>query len=198
MEAYPLQWPLGYKRSTRRTSSSFKQSMEQAQRFLHNELRMLKATELIVSTNLPVRKDGMLYADYMSRKIDDPGVAIYFKYDSKDVVMCCDRYQSVWENIYALGKGIEALRGMDRWGVSDFLERAFTGFKALPENASGSTVKKYWWSVLGVNKGATWEEVSSAYRTLAKQYHPDAGGSDEKFSELSEALEQARVSINQH
>lgn len=111
MEAYPLQWSLGYKRTNSRINSKFKQGMDASQRFLRDEINRLGARNLIVSSNIPVRKDGGLYSDYMSRKMDDPGVAIYFKYKGKDISMCCDQYRSVWENIYALGKGIEALRG---------------------------------------------------------------------------------------
>lgn len=156
------------------------------------------AIELIVSTNIPVRKDGMMYADYMGRKIDDPGVAIYFKYKGKDIVMCCDQYHSVWENIYALGKGIESLRGMERWGVSDFLERAFTGFNALPPKSASKT----WWELLGYqqkpgNAVWDWEGIVAQYKSLAKKYHPDAGGDTEMFQLVNNAYQQARKEYGQ-
>lgn len=125
MEKFPLQWPTGYKRSNNRKRSQFKQTNDGAQRALLNEIRMLGATDLIVSTNIPVRNDGGFYSKYADGKNMDPGVAIYFKYKNKPVSMCCDTYTTVWENVYALAKGIEALRGMDRWGVSEFLDRAF-------------------------------------------------------------------------
>lgn len=138
IDAYPLQWPVGYKRTPpdKRTRAPFKQTPDKAQKFLRQEIERMKATDLIISSNVPVRKDGFLYSDQMSAEIDDPGTAIYFKYQGRDVAMCCDRYVRVMDNIYALGKGIEALRGMERWGVSEFLQRAFTGFKALPEKSS--------------------------------------------------------------
>ena len=187
-EAYPLQWPAGYKRhSGNRHASKFKQTMEGAQRFLRQEISRLNAKDLVVSSNIPVRNDRGLYADYMRRKMDDPGVAIYFSYKGKSVSMCCDQYPTVWENIYALGKGIEALRGMERWGVSEFLDRVFTGFTALPE----SNTNRYWWQVLGVQRGATEEEIKNAYRNKAKETHPDAGGSVAAFQEVQQAFETA-------
>ena len=34
---------------------------------------------------------------------------------------------------------------------------------------------------LGLKKNATKNEIKSAYRLLAKKYHPDTGGDNEKF-----------------
>ncbi len=183
MEAFPLHWPSGYKRNHTRIRSRFKITMDQAQKFLHKEVSRLGGSTLIVSTNIPIRKDGMLYADWMNKRIDDSGVAIYFKYKGKDVSMCCDQYEKIWENIYALGKGIEALRGMDRWGVSDFLDRVFTGFIALPEKSE----VRPWYSVLGISENATIPEIKAAYRRLLMQHHPDKGGDPEKLNEIQTA-----------
>tara|TARA_B100001094_G_scaffold263670_1_gene265347 strand:- start:1029 stop:1814 length:786 start_codon:yes stop_codon:yes gene_type:complete len=43
------------------------------------------------------------------------------------------------------------------------------------------------YNTLGVSKNATDTEIKSAYRRLAKQYHPDAGGNESKFSDISNA-----------
>ena len=50
-------------------------------------------------------------------------------------------------------------------------------------------MSKNLYSVLGVNKNAEFGEIRSAYKTLAKEHHPDKGGDPEKFKELSEAHE---------
>jgi hypothetical protein len=182
IESFPLYWPVGYKRTESRKRSLFKVTMDNAQQFLRNEIKRMGAKDLIVSTNIPTRKDGGLYSDWMSKRIEDPGVAIYFKYKDQNISMCCDQYHKVWENVYALGKGIEALRGMERWGVSDFLERAFTGFTALAEKN-----EREWWQVLGVEAKATEQEIKDAYRKRAKQSHPDAGGNIDMFNEVNRA-----------
>lgn len=190
MEAYPLTWPIGYQRTTNRIGSPFKQSMEKAQQFLRLEIERMGAKELIVSSNIPVRKDGMFFTDWMNRRIDDPGVAIYFKYRGKEVSMCCDQYARVWENVYALGKAIEALRGLERWGVSDFLNRAFTGFTALPPSI---VPEVNIWHVIGLtSKPDNVDDVKAAYRKKANEYHPDRPtGDKDKFQSLQDAYEAA-------
>jgi len=43
--------------------------------------------------------------------------------------------------------------------------------------------------VLGVGIGASEQEVKKAYRDMAKQHHPDKGGSDEQFRRIQIAYE---------
>lgn len=44
-----------------------------------------------------------------------------------------------------------------------------------------------YYKILGVNKGASDEEIKKAFRKLAHKYHPDKGGDEKKFKEISEA-----------
>ncbi len=52
--------------------------------------------------------------------------------------------------------------------------------------------KRDYYEVLGVARTATADEVKRAYRTLARQYHPDINadsGAEERFKEINEAHE---------
>ncbi len=46
---------------------------------------------------------------------------------------------------------------------------------------------KDYYNVLGVDKKATQDDIKKAFRKLAHKHHPDKGGTDEKFKEITEA-----------
>ena len=50
-------------------------------------------------------------------------------------------------------------------------------------------VSNNYYKILGVNEKATKNELKAAYRTLAKKYHPDTGGNNEKFLTIQIAWE---------
>ncbi len=52
--------------------------------------------------------------------------------------------------------------------------------------------KRDYYEILGIDKGATAQQIKSAYRKLAKEYHPDRNkdaGAEGKFKEMQEAYE---------
>lgn len=192
LDSYPLSWPVGWKRETWRKPSKFKTSFAVARDQLFRELKLLgarvdtrswEAPQVILSSNVPLRRDGLPLAGQSNPK--DPGIAVYFKLDKKAMVFACDQYLKVEENLYAITKTIEALRGIKRWGASDMMERSFTGFQALPPPKSN------WWEILEVPQSASAEQIKDAWRRLAGIHHPDRGGSNEMMSKINKAYEEA-------
>jgi hypothetical protein len=70
-----------------------------------------------------LRQDGLPYAN--RRAPSDTGAAVYFSYKGRQMCFACDKWQDVYDNIYAISKTIEALRGIERWGAGDMVEQAF-------------------------------------------------------------------------
>ncbi|HWR66086.1 MAG TPA: DnaJ domain-containing protein [Bellilinea sp.] len=186
VNAYPLSWPVTWKRtdSNRRSDSRFADhSLARARGLVLDEVRMLKGRNIIISTNVVLRIDGLPRSG--QRAPADPGVAVYFVLNGKPKVLACDKWRLIEDNLWAIGKHIEALRGQDRWGVGT-MEQAFMGYEALP--AAAST----WWETLGVERTASAEEIQAAYRQKVKIAHPDAGGNQNDFIRIQNAWEQAR------
>ncbi len=52
---------------------------------------------------------------------------------------------------------------------------------------SGRTMTKNYYETLGVDKKASQEDIKKAFRKLAQQHHPDKGGDEAKFKEITEA-----------
>ncbi len=48
---------------------------------------------------------------------------------------------------------------------------------------------KNFYDILGVKRDASADEIKKAFRKLAQKHHPDAGGDEEKFKEISEAYD---------
>lgn len=187
IEAYPLQWPIGYPRTPARLreGGKFKTTFSIARDALLKEINRMGGSRPIISSDIPLRYDGL--ADGTKKnQVSDPGVAVYFIYQKEQVVFACDKWYSVDDNLQAIRKAIEAFRGLERWGCSDLIKRSFQGMMALPESTSGTE----WWQVLGLPKTSSKEEIRIAYRNLSTIYHPDNGGDSDKFVSLNKAYQQ--------
>jgi hypothetical protein len=182
--AYPLTWPSGWPRACGRARSAFQCSFAAARDGLMTELRLMGAQYVLLSTNVELRRDGLPYSK--APEPVDPGVAVYFLWRGKQMTFACDRWDRVKDNVRAVGKTIEALRGIERWGASDMMERAFSAFEALP-------APEQWWQVLGVSASASAAEIDAAYRAKARAAHPDTGGSDAAMARLNAARDRARL-----
>lgn len=192
---YPLQWPAGWKRTRNPARSLFKTSADKATRGLMAEIARLGGRLPVISSNAQYRQDGMPYA--RQANISDPGVAVYFQRKGKPMVFACDSYWHLHDNIHAIAKTIEALRAIERYGASDMMERAFTGFTALPAPIVAG-MKRPWREVLETGLSIVGkEEVQARYRNLVAKHHPDRFPQDQraaqtaKMAEINQARDEA-------
>lgn len=215
--AYPLVWPEGWERTPpelRDRGDRFKTyetqyrqvpggqgyshkvsrttTLDKARKQMAAELGRLGAKDVILSTNLKLRNDGEPYAGEATKAMPDPGIAVYFQYRGKPMVMAVDRYQNIAANMRSLGLAIEGMRQLERHGGGAMMERAFTGFAALPPPGGASA--RHWRVVLGFafDERVEADHVKQRYRALAAERHPDMGGGSEgAMAELNAAKDEA-------
>lgn len=221
-EPFPLQWPERFTRTPddRRMRSKFghKQTGQVALGYardeLLRELDRLGAANYVITSDLPVRSDGLPYA---SGRATDPGVAAWFVLadgngNPHERVFACDRWLSHAENMLAIAKSVEAIRGLDRWGMSDVVERVVGGFTALPAGSGDEYIPP-----APPQKARPWREVFNVpgvfadhmkppellafvklrHREAIKAAHPDKeGGSHELAAELNAALAAAEQELS--
>lgn len=188
-EAYPLKWPHGWPRlGGRESDQRFKGptfQWDRVYRGLVSELKKIGATNIVVSTNQPLRQDGMPYAQ--QRNIQDVGVAVYFTRNGKQLVMAQDRFWSIIGNMRSLTMAIEGLRQMERHGGAIMMERAFDGFAALPP-------PKSCWDVLGIGptprQNINRDLIMTAFRERAKEWFDTGADMDSLVKARDEALRQ--------
>lgn len=209
VERYPLAWPSGWRRTpaSARRDASFRELVEgprgtdgsitkreravgmpTAVARLESQLEKLGADGPTLSTNIKLNLRGVPYAD---QKPVDPGAAVYFRFKGRATVLACDSYRTVAANIAALAAHIDALRRIERYGVGT-IEQALAGYKALPADTAAN-----WRAVFGFSADArpSLVELDTAFKRMAREKHPDSGGSEGDMLHLNRARDYARAEL---
>lgn len=208
--AFPLQWPSGWRRcpiaerkygrfnkKERQYSADRQRSWDSSknltvtdgvERILESLEKMnISRYDAVISTNIRPRLDGLPRSG--EKKPEDPGAAVYWREDSRKPMRCMaiDSYTDVADNLAAIAATLEAMRAIERHGGAEILDRAFTGFAALPERAS-----EPWRDVLGITENApTVDRVQSVAKNLLIEHHPDHNGDRDRFEAIIQARKQA-------
>lgn len=212
-QAYPLRWPDGWPKTPadkRDRGMQFRRggysgslpTFAFGRDGLVEELRKLGARNIVISTSVDVRTDGVPRSGIEpNRSFKEPGAAVYFTLKGRPIVMAQDAYDSPGVNLRSLTLAVEAMRALERHGGGTMAGKAFDGFAALPPPA-GSKPKRPWWQVLHYSDSPydreylSVPEVQARYRSLAKRLHPDAGGDAEEMAELNAAIEEAAAELS--
>lgn len=180
--AYPLSWPVGVARTPaiRREHGRFRATLGSALDNVETSLRLFgqdsgsPVSGVVISSNCSLGQS----------KPEDPGIAIWFTWDGRQVCVSIDRYNTPAANLQAIHHVIEARRVEARHGTLTMVRQTFAGFAALAP-------PQHWSETLGVRHTASPEEIEAAFRAKAKVAHPDHGGSDAAMLELLAAREAA-------
>lgn len=190
-EAFPLCWPAGWPRTAgadkKNGGHAFKRpggrygtvpwTFAAARDALVDEIWKHGPTSAVVSMNFQTGKNGPIEG---KRRPEDEGVAIYFQRKGRPYVMACDRYSDAEGNMRSLALALEALRQLERHGGGVMMERAYSGFTALP-------APKRPHEILGIAATASEAEIRAAWRRRIGEAHPDQGGSEAEASEINAA-----------
>lgn len=196
INAYPLQWPVGWKRTQpgHRRGATFTKYKRQlavldgAQRVLQELERMgYGRNDIVISTNVELRLDGMPRSD--RGEPGDPGAAVYWRTSKGEhKVMAIDQYDRVADNLAAIAATLDAMRAIERHGGAAILARAFTGFTALP----APDARREWWDVLQCRPDSSLDVARAQFRRLASEHHPDKGGDPARMAEVNDAWVRAQ------
>lgn len=178
-------WPRALTKSRKR--SPFRADYNGTMRLLQAELYRAGARGAVVQLALDRSQfrvsDGKPYANAIP---SHPGVIVSFTKGKEPLAFPCDAYLTWIENLRAIALALEALRKVDRYGVTKHGEQ-YRGWNALPPAASpiaaAMTVEDAarwlgneggpvpWGDVIGRS-----ETYKAAYRRAALRFHPDANG----------------------
>jgi len=189
---HPLHWPDDQPRTpeSERDAGRYSVSFSNTMHDLLHELGMMRATGVVISSNVALRLDGLPRAG-AAKRVDDPGVALYWARDGKEYAVACDSYRTVRSNMRAIGIVIHHLRRLEASAPAFLAGRAYQGFSRLPANSD----RRGWWQVLGVDRSASVDDIKEAYRAQAKVRHPDYGGSDQQMADLNKARSEGLAEV---
>jgi len=220
-ESHPLDWPEHWPITPQydRIRSRFKKhSYIRGRKDLILELERLKADYIVISSNVVTNLNGSPRSQHGEPQ--DGAVAAWFQWKGLPFVIACDTYIYTWENARAIVKTVEAFRTIERHGASQLLERAVSGFTALPPGADEKPVQP-WWEVLGLDVGedslinpqvlkaviadaehpmrkAVLKMAEALFKVKVSECHPDVpGGSEEKMQEANSAIASARLQLGE-
>lgn len=185
-----LDWPLGRPITHKPKRSRFdSHSLSKCIDELGLELKRLRAEDVVLTANWEVsahtRRPNV--AQPRSR-VEHFGVSVFWRRAARSYQLACDTYSSWEDNLWALARHIEAVRTQERYGVAT-LEEAFKGAElALPAAPQHRAPHE----VLGLTQQQARDRanVDACYRTLAREHHPDAGGSADQMAALTSARDQ--------
>lgn len=174
-------WP-GPQNPDRRWSP-FRSLFSDTVEVLERELRMLDARRIVLQVALrdrDIRLDGFPRAD---ARASHPGVILAFESKWGPLKYATDEFTHWEDNLRAIALAMEALRKVDRYGVSKRGEQ-YTGWRQIPQTTGGFQ---------SAEDAQRFIEEHGGYREAARTFHPD--NQDTGHEETFKKLQQARALV---
>lgn len=186
-------WPGALARSRQRSnfSASFGSTVDLVWREIH-ALQGRNVVLQVAMADRDFRLDGYPRA---TARAEHPGVILTLDSKHGPLSYPCDRFDHWQDNLRAIALALEALRKVDRYGVTKRGEQ-YAGWKQLPGGTpttppmSKDEAVRVMAELAGCTEPADIVNpyvIDRWYRAAAKRVHPDAGGSTEAFQRLQQA-----------
>jgi hypothetical protein len=190
-------------RTEERREGQFKAPYFKTLNLLEYELNKLDASHVIIQIEDPlaikgIRNDGSFIKSAAGDRYTPgkPGVIVSFESPKGNISMPCDRYEYWEDNLRAIGLALEALRAVDRYGVTRGNEQ-YRGWAKLeaPGAKNGKMDRDAAVRFLAsLHKSPpenlarlSADQLRDICRTARIENHPDRGGSHETFVAIGEA-----------
>jgi hypothetical protein len=194
-EIRPLGPWIGPVTDYRKTGQQFRASWDATLKLLRDEAELLDATTLVVQVDAnpdDIRRDGMLR---VRARVGFPGVKVSLDSRFGPLTYATDAYETWQANVRAVALSMQALRAVDRYGVSKSGEQ-YRGWSAI-EGGPAQTMSRAEAARLlaaGTDGRFTAEQlfadracVALAYKLAIRTLHPDVGGDPEMFRRVTSA-----------
>jgi hypothetical protein len=175
--------------------SQFSASLSKTLRLLSRELGNLNATKLVVLLDVSERDIRLDGAPRANARIGEPCVAVSFESKHGPVRMVTGEYSTWQDNLRAVALSLEALRSVDRYGVSKSGEQ-YRGWRAIPASTDGADLIAT--EELALEYISQWmvpfeDDLDSALRKALFDTHPHHGGDPEEFRKVVRARDLLRT-----
>jgi hypothetical protein len=185
--------------SYRASSGQFKATWTTIRDQLLHECEQLDARVVVVQLVIDssgLRNDGKLRAN---AKVLHPGVKVSFESKHGPLTYATDQYERLWPNtlpgwqanLRAIGLGLQALRAVDRYGITKSGEqyRGFAALTAAPAGQGSLSVKDAIRILTAYPPYSvrSRDEVKAAFRAAMMIHHPDVGGETDACLLISRA-----------
>lgn len=199
-------WPGVRRPAHQQINGPFRSTWSATRDLLETELRMLGVRDAVLEVDAEpgsFRRDGSIYAD---ARMVTPGVVLSFTHPKQGPLRFpSDKYKHFDDNVRALALGLEALRAVDRYGITPKAEQ-YSGWRAIPATTGNSDD-----GIVDAHTAAEFlsrftdykpidllqwpDRAIGAWRKARSVTHPDVdGGSAQAFAKV----ERARELLDQH
>lgn len=171
----------------RRSRYTFTAPWSDTLSLLSSELDHLDGRDVVIQADFrdeDIRLDGLPRSG--ARQPSHPGVIVSFESKVGPLQYATDAHEFWQHNVRAIALGLQALRAVDRYGITRSHEQ-YRGWRQLGAG-NGPTSREQAERLLGLGFNEAGPEVlRDHYRRALRAAHPDHGGSTEHLMAVREA-----------